>query len=200
MPTGYLALMQIVMQPGLLGTVRKELTTAGYSPSETPEKLLDIVPGKTPLLRSIWFETLRLHNNSLTVREVTAPTRLNGTQTWDLKPGGVVSIPCGLMHFNEKLHPDAYAFRADRFMEKALGGAGESAARTTKPFGGGSTHCPGRVFAEKQMIGLVAAFIMRFNIKMVNEKFDIPPVSEFDDIWNRPRAILKISRREMASA
>lgn len=71
-----------------------------------------------------------MHNNSLTVREVIAPTELAGSKSserrWCLEQGGVVSIPCGLMHYSEKLHPDSDAFHARRFLEGSLGGEGEN--------------------------------------------------------------------------
>ncbi|KAJ5822472.1 cytochrome P450 [Penicillium robsamsonii] len=194
MPTGYLALLHILAEPGLADEVRKELIDCGYL-ERSPKEMLEILPGKMPLLRSIWHETLRMHNNSLTVREVTADTKFTGKNTWQVQKGGVINIPCGLMHFNEALHPDPESFHARRFMEKDLGGEGESHARTTKPFGGGSTHCPGRVFAEKQMIGLVAALLMRYDMGIVNADWKMPLVSEFDDITKQPTVWVRISKR-----
>lgn len=205
MPTGYLALLHILTEPGLLADVRSELESAGYtavgaeSGEEGARQLLEVIPDQVPLLRSIWYETLRIHNNSLTVREVIAPTELSGKsgRTWHLEQGGVVSIPCGLMHYNEKLHPDPDAFHAGRFLDKSRGGEGENPSRTLKPFGGGSTHCPGRVFAEKQMIGLVAGMVWRYDMKIVNtNKWEIPRVGEFDNLAKQPTIWIEFSRRE----
>ena len=197
MPTGYLALLHILAEPGLADEVRKELADTLYSSDRSPAELLQILPTKMPLLRSIWHETLRMHNNSLTVREVVANTEFTGKKKWFVQKGGVINIPCGLMHFNEALHPDAECFHARRFLETSLGGEGESHARTTKPFGGGSTYCPGRVFAEKQMIGMVAAMVMRYDLEIANADWQMPLVSEFDDITKQPTVWLKISKRNM---
>lgn len=188
--------------------MRAELRAAGYQlavdaavaageDAAKPE-LKAVIPTKLPLLRSIWFETLRMHNNSLTVREVIAPTELTGKDghTWHLKQGGVVSIPCGLIHFNEKLHPDPDHFHARRFMDTALGGEGESAAKTTKPFGGGMNHCPGRVFGEKQMMSIVAGLIWRYDIKIVSDKWKIPIIGEFDSLPKQPTIWLAFSKRK----
>ncbi|KAI5194191.1 hypothetical protein AUEXF2481DRAFT_45295 [Aureobasidium subglaciale EXF-2481] len=210
MPTGYLALVHILTEPGLVDDVRAELENAGWadavaasadSRDDALEPLIAIIPDKLPLMRSIWYETLRIHNNSLTVREVIAPTELSGKsgRTWRLEKGGVVSIPCGLMHYNEKLHPDPDGFHPGRFMEKTLGGEGESASRTLKPFGGGSTHCPGRVFAEKQMIGLVAGMIWRYDMTIVNKKQKIPKVGEFDNLAKQPAIWLDVRTRDLAA-
>jgi len=209
MPTGYLALLHILTEPGLVDDVRSELQLAGFAEASAKvaqggesatEALLDVIPNKVPLLRSIWHETLRVHNNSLTVREVIAPTQLqtkNGN-SWYLEQGGVVSIPCGLMHYNETLHPDPDSFHARRFLDSKQGGEGENPARTTKPFGGGSTHCPGRIFAEKQMIGLVAGMMFRYDMRVVSEnKWEIPRVGEFDNLAKQPTIWIEFKRREM---
>ena len=211
MPTGYLALLHIIEEPGLIDEIRQELKEAGYPEAaavaarggeDAIAPLLEVIPNKVPLFRSIWHETLRIHNNSLTVREVIAPTHLSVKEgrTWYLEEGNVVSIPCGLMHYNEKLHPDPDAFHARRFMDQKLGGEGENPSRTTKPFGGGSTHCPGRVFAEKQMIGLVAGIVWRYDLKIVNtNKWQIPRIGEFDNLAKQATIWIEYKKREIAA-
>lgn len=188
--------------------VRAELREAGYQEAvdasvangEDAAKpaLRAIIPSKLPLLRSIWSETLRMHSNSLTVREVIAPTQLTGKdgKTWQLQQGGVVSIPCGLIHYNEKLHPDPDRFHARRFMDIALGGEGESAARTTKPFGGGINHCPGRVFGEKQWMGIISGIVWRYDVKIASEKWTIPVIGEFDSLPKQPTIWLEFGKRK----
>ena len=195
MPTAYLSLLHILAEPGLVEDVRKELYDNGYQSLE-PADLPETIPNKLPLLRSIWHETLRMHNNSLTVREVTADTELVGHKTWTLKKGGVVNIPCGLMHYNESLHPDSAGYHPRRFMDKQRGGEGENAGRTTKPFGGGSTHCPGRVFAEKQMIGLISSVVMRYDLEIVSEGYKIPLIGEFDTLARQKDIYIKFQKRK----
>jgi hypothetical protein len=197
MPTAYLSLLHILKSPGLIDEVRAELTAVGYDKLE-PSELKALIPSKLPLLRSIWSETLRVHNNSLTVREVIADTQLEGKdkRTWTLHKGGVVNIPCGLMHYNEALHPDADNYHPRRFMEKTLGGEGENAARTTKPFGGGSTHCPGRVFAEKQMIGVISAVVMRYDLEVTSPGWEIPLIGEFDTLARQKDIFINFSKRQ----
>ena len=142
-----------------------------------------------------------MHNNSLTVREVIADTQVMGKdRAWCLQKGNVVTIPCGLMHFDEKLHPDPDGYHPRRFLDKALGGEGEGHAKTTKPFGGGSTHCPGRMFAEQQMIGLVAGILRRYDVEITSPTYTIPMFSEFDDIANQPPIYSRFSKRKDVSA
>lgn len=208
MPATYLALLHILTEPSLLQEVRAELQEAAYpqaadaaiaggKDAKKPD-LRAVIPSKLPLLRSIWFETLRMHSNSLIVREVIAPTELTSKdgQRWHLKEGGVVSMPCSLIHFNERLHPDAEKFHARRFMDTALGGEGESAAKTTKPFGGGINHCPGRSFGEKQWMSLIAGLVWRYDIKIASEKWEIPAAGEFNGLAKEPTIWLEFSKRK----
>lgn len=95
-------------------------------------------------------------------------------RAWGLQKRNVVIIPCGLMHFNEKLRPDPDGYHPRRFLDRALSGESEGHAKATKPFGGGSTHCPGRVFAEKQMIGLVAGILRRYDVEITSPTYTIP--------------------------
>jgi cytochrome P450 len=100
------------------------------------------------------------------------------------------------MHYNEALHPDADNYHPRRFMEKKLGGEGENAARTTKPFGGGSTHCPGRVFAEKQMIGVISAVVMRYDLEVTSPGWEIPLIGEFDTLARQKDIFINFSKRQ----
>jgi len=139
-----------------------------------------------------------MHNNLVTLRHVERETRIPTRPEWLLQKDHLISIPAAAIHYDEKLHPDPDEFHPDRFMDKALGGGGENAGRTLKPFGGGASYCPGRLFGEKQMMGFIAALIMRFDVQMVEEDFEIPPVSDFDDLWARNRSHWKVTRRHAA--
>ncbi|KAJ6142458.1 hypothetical protein N7471_001911 [Penicillium samsonianum] len=145
MPTGYLALLHILAETGL---AHEPCGTAGDPADKNAAAALHLARNTS--------HAQQLPNGA----EVVADTQFTGKKKWFVQKSGVINIPCGLVHFNEALHPDAESFHARRFLEKSLGGEGESHARTTKPFGGGATHCPGRVFTEKQMIGMVASIVM----------------------------------------
>ncbi|GAB1212298.1 hypothetical protein ATERTT37_001436 [Aspergillus terreus] len=194
LPTTYLAVVHILQSEALLQTIRQELKSAGYD-KLSPAQRVQILPGKVPLLRSVWFETLRMHNNLITLRNVENETRIATRPEWALPKGAVISVPAALIHYNETLHPDPDVFQPNRFMDKSLGGQGENAGRTLKPFGGGSSYCPGRVFGEKQLMGFVAELLMRFDVEIVEKDFAVPPVSDFDDLWKRPRSHWKLSER-----
>lgn len=196
LPTTYLALLHILKDPALLDDVRQELSSAGYG-NLTAEELISIIPSKLPILRSVWFETLRMHNNLLTVREVSKDIALPGTQSWSLQKGNMISIPTALVHFDEQLHPQADDFHPRRFMETGQGGDGENAAKTLKPFGGGSTYCPGRIFGEKQMMGFIARILMGYEVEIKEKDWTIPPVMDFDDLWAHPHVTLRLQKKSI---
>ncbi|KAL3420423.1 hypothetical protein PVAG01_08922 [Phlyctema vagabunda] len=194
LPTTYLAIVHILKSPELTAAVRQELTAANYS-ALSPQERVQILPDKVPLLRSVWFETLRMHNNLLTLRQVERETRISTRPAWRLQKDYIVSIPASVVHYNEQLHPAPNEFHPDRFMDRALGGGGENAGRTLKPFGGGASYCPGRAFGEKQMMGFIAELLMRFDVHIVEPDFQVPPNGDFDDLWARPRSHWRITRR-----
>jgi cytochrome P450 len=132
-----------------------------------------------------------------TIREVLEPTELvSGDRIWKLKKGGVVTLPSCLLHMNPSLHPEPHMFRPRRFLAAALGGDGGNHTKTLKPFGGGTSYCPGRVFAEKQVMGFLAEMCWRYEITLLNkDTFTIPDNADFHYTVKCPRAMLELKLR-----
>lgn len=80
-----------------------------------------------------------------------------------LSPGKVVLIPCRQLHFDERhFGGNALQFRPERFLEdKDL-----SRSTSFKPFGGGTTYCPGRFLAKREVFTFVALFLCRFEVDL----------------------------------
>lgn len=75
-------------------------------------------------------------------RELAGPMRIGGYEL----PAGTVVIPCmWLVHHDERLYPDAWSFRPERFLD------GRPAKYSWVPFGGGAKHCIGASLATLQM-------------------------------------------------
>jgi cytochrome P450 len=147
-------------------------------------------------LRSLYYESLRLHINAISIREVLAPTTLGTPHgTWRLETGGVVTLAGTLLHADAELHPRPEEFQARRFMDRELGGGGENAAKYTRPFGGGTSYCPGRVFAEKQIIGFLAALVWRYEMRVVTRGFEIPRNSDLEYVAACPPVFIEIRKR-----
>ena len=181
--------------PGLVGEFRKELIAASY-PELLPSEYINVVPAHVPRLRSFLQESFRMHVISSRIREVLEPTQLSiDDKKWRLEKGAVVNLQSSLLHSDESTHPQAKQFKPWRFLEPALGGDGENPTKGVKPFGGGTSYCPGRVFAEKQIIGFLAAMIMRYDINIVSKNIEIPSNSNFEYVAKCPPILLELKKR-----
>lgn len=94
-----------------------------------------------------------MHNNLITLRNVSRETSISTRPEWTLPAGAVISVPAALIHHNEALHQETDVFQPTRFLDKSLGGQGENAACTLEPSGGGTSNCPGRIFGGKKTDG-----------------------------------------------
>ena len=121
---------------------------------------LDYLVNQCPYLDAVYKEVLRVTASSSSVRTVTAPTKMHGKT---LSPGNVVLIPCRQLHFDEAaFRGNALQFVPERFLNnKEL-----SHNPSFKPFGGGTTYCPGRFLAKREVVTFVALFLRRFEVSL----------------------------------
>jgi cytochrome P450 len=92
-----------------------------------------------------------------------------------LKKDSIVQVASGVIHMDEEVWgPDAGEFNPRRFIT-----ASESATEKTasaplpknvpsaafRAFGGGSVICPGRHFAQSEIVGFAAAVVMGFDFE-----------------------------------
>ena len=187
--------------PGLLAELRRELDQAGLCSGDEVD-MLNTVPDQLPRLRACYQETLRLHNVSASVREVLENTTVTSRpvdesepRTYTLKSGAVVNMPSTMLHFDESVNPDPDRFNPKRFLAAELGGMGQNPSTTSRPFGGGVSYCPGRIFAERQIMGFLAVLLSRFDVSIANDSWVMPRTAEFDDVAKCPPAQLVIRRR-----
>lgn len=109
----------------------------------------------------MWAEMLRLSAFAASVRIVTADTVVGGKT---LRQGNRLMVPYRQLHMNEAVFgDDVEDFRHVRFIEKPRLAQGSS----FRPFGGGSTACPGRHIAKRSVLIFVAMVIHRYDIKLV---------------------------------
>lgn len=205
-PTTYNILMRILTSPGLVEDLRSEIESSGLAKAE-PAEMFEIIPSGLPLLRSCFFETIRMHSVGASIREVMEPTELTTKSTADspsrvyqLKKGGVVNMPPSMLHYDTSVNPDPETFHPRRFLTRELGGEGQNPLSCTRGFGGGTSYCPGRVFAERQIIGFLALFFLHFDVGFANEDWVIPRTNDFDDVAKSTRARLTLRLRNAKSS
>ncbi|KAL8720936.1 MAG: hypothetical protein Q9181_007815 [Wetmoreana brouardii] len=103
-----------------------------------------------PRLVAVHHEVLHLHTASASVRSVAAPTNLGDVV---LAPGAKVLLPYRQLHFEASVFgPNVDAFEAERFLAKS----DLSKSPSFRPFGGGTTYCPGRHVARRELLTFAA--------------------------------------------
>ncbi|ORY01663.1 cytochrome P450 [Clohesyomyces aquaticus] len=169
-PTTFWFLSNIFARPELLARIREETrqaitTSTSPSPSGT-EKFLSVATLKSscPLLVSTYRETLRSIANLASVRLVTKTHTINTPPNTSyppylLKAGSMIQIASGVIHSAPSVWgPDATSFMPTRFISS-------STTAAYRAFGGGSVICPGRHFAQSEILGFVALCVHMFEIE-----------------------------------
>jgi Cytochrome P450 len=125
-----------------------------------------------PLLVSAYHETQRVVNSNIIARRVLEDTIISdGDSKYLLKAGADVQIPAGVLHSSTAIWgPDAAEFNFKRFLKAET--IGETAKEVEKerkrgflPFGGGKFRCPGQYYTFAQILALVAALLVGFDVR-----------------------------------
>ncbi|KAF7509612.1 hypothetical protein GJ744_007650 [Endocarpon pusillum] len=132
-----------------------------------------LTPTRTPLLHSLYTETLRYHVAFSLSRDVKSRCTIDGHL---LLPGNTIMAPSWMMHRNNDLwtDPPADIFYPERFLatDEKTGEVSFSTAATGGgryfPYGGGAHICPGRVFAKQEILAAVARVLVGFEFEFVD--------------------------------
>lgn len=121
---------------------------------------------RQPFLSACLQEVQRLYNKLCGYRYVMEDTLLRDAdgREYLLRKGATAQWFHGVPHLNEDIWgSDAGAFRPERFIDVP---SGEEKRRrgSLMPFGGGKHLCPGRKFAVMEIIGLVGAVALLFDV------------------------------------
>lgn len=171
--TAFWMMNNIFSRPELLAEIREEVYNNAFEAPGTisASKLKD----SCPLLNSAWRETMRFIAPLTSARYVLEDTIL--ADTYLLRKGSVVQIAGGVLHSDTDIWgPDAASFNPRRFYYNtngtkadADGNVGDSKANAVHPaafrgFGGGTSMCPGRHFAQIEITTLAAVLALGFDI------------------------------------
>lgn len=113
-----------------------------------------------PHLEATFNETLRLVAASTSIRNVIASTPI-GSKI--LLPGSRLLMPYRPMHISEVFGPHPDQFDPNRFLQNP----GLSKHSAFKPWGGGSTLCPGRFLARREISTFIVMVLQRFHVEVV---------------------------------
>ncbi|KAL6712907.1 hypothetical protein ACLMJK_009462 [Lecanora helva] len=177
-PACFWALFFIYSTAGLLEELRASLDSKFANCSDgapRPDHKFDIgsIKEDRPLLVSIVSETLRYCSLGGSVRDVKEDTILD--HRWLLKKGGIVQMPSRILHKDASAWGGTVdAFDPKRFLSD------ESKPRSTanfRPFGGGTTLCPGRHLATNTILAVAALFVMHYDLLPVSGAWSMPSVN-----------------------
>ncbi|KAK0486231.1 cytochrome P450 [Armillaria novae-zelandiae] len=145
-PAAFWLLLHIVTIPGLADRIRSSIALAFDSEGKRITR------------------TLRLYSNSISVRAVTEDTIISG---YTFRKGGVVMCPVRPHHWDADIWgPDVEEFVPDRFIRESAHGLIKGDAKLTRPFGGGTSLCPGRFFALNEVISFVGTILLKYDIRL----------------------------------
>ena len=151
-------LAYILHDQELYDALVEEIQPAFDNDAKTPDA--ECLAEKCTRMNAAWDETIRMSAFSASVRHVTEDTIIGGKL---LRKGSRLMIPCRKLHFDESVFgSDVGSFGSDRFLRnKDLTRGG-----SWRPFGGGTTQCPGRFAAQKVVVSFVGTLLKRFHVRI----------------------------------
>jgi hypothetical protein len=188
-PTACWVISYLYTQPTLLSEVRQELEKSDLVKSNGTSRIISITKLKTccPLLVSIFREILRFYAANTSARQVLEDTII--ADKYLLKKGNMVQIAGDAIHKDAKVWgSDVGHFNPYRFVNSSSGIFTEELpgekVKTVHPvafrgFGGGTSLCPGRHFAQSEIVGLAAVMVLGYDLMPVGgDKLVLPPKKE----------------------
>ncbi|KAM0211938.1 hypothetical protein ACHAQI_005092 [Fusarium lateritium] len=179
-PTFYWLLLYILDRPDLLARIRAEAEAAAVVSWDNGKRAVTFniadFEVKLPLLVSCYRETMRLVNQSVSMRRVLEDITLTMPEgnTYILKKGTDIQLPAGVAHYEQSVWgDDVQSFNPERFLASSKKSPDEERRRKAAyiPFGGGRHLCPGRNFAFAEIVGFAASLLLGFNIEAVGMGF-----------------------------
>ncbi|CAK7206490.1 hypothetical protein SEUCBS139899_009286 [Sporothrix eucalyptigena] len=160
-------LFHVVRTPGVLAKLQKEIDDAVPAGVDVPsyDAIKDL-----PYLQAVLNETLRHHSTSgiglpRQIPPGAPPLQLQG---YTFPAGTVLSVPTFSIHHSTEIWgPDAKEFRPERW--------GDLTPRQKNafiPFSYGPRSCVGRNVAEMEMKLIIATWVRRYNIKLLQDKLE----------------------------
>ena len=177
-PTTFWLLANLYARPELLAEVRSEVEKAVVvvKSEDGEEKRIihvDKLKSVAPVLTSCFRETLRMVANLTSVRWILEDMMI--ADKYLLKKDSIVQVASGVIHMDEDVWGmDAGEFNPRRFMTTSESATEKTAtaplpknvpSAAYRAFGGGSVICPGRHFAQSEIVGFAAAVVMGFDFE-----------------------------------
>lgn len=163
-PTAFWTIYHVFSNDMILEKVREQSSAILTTEEDCGAITRTIHLGKikdVPFLASVLQESLRYRGSGSGVRMAMEDTLLDNRYL--LKKDSYVIIPNHEMHFNENAWSGTVKdFDPQRFVKT---NPQKIHSGSFRGFGGGVNLCPGRLFAMREIMALVAMFALRFDMK-----------------------------------
>ncbi|KZW04019.1 cytochrome P450 [Exidia glandulosa HHB12029] len=160
--TSFWMILFICSTPKLAARLRSEFAPAFVTQSSLPNT--DYLTKECPLLDATFRETLRLATAPSSMRLVEEDTEIGG---YTFYKGNRVLLPS--MHLHRAKHfwgEDADSFRPERILE--IGDKVDIVqSGYLRPFGGGTSYCPGRIFSRSEIMAFVTLVLHRYDLELL---------------------------------
>ncbi|KAH0538614.1 hypothetical protein FGG08_004815 [Glutinoglossum americanum] len=181
-------ILRILSTPGLVGRIRTEIEPHVHASQPgnvlglaEPPRLQMSVAGlreECPLLKSCYFEALRLDSAPLTIKHIVKDFIVTedekdapgNARSFALKAGEYVHIPFDVHQSDPRYFSSPELFIPERFLVRREGPGGklEVDIGTLRPYGGGVAICKGKLFAEGEVLAFVAGIIALWDFEPVS--------------------------------
>lgn len=162
-------LAEIVNDPTLRSIILHEISPF-VSPSRQctlSGKALATALQNCPTLVAVYHESLRITASSTSVRIVMENSRI---RHFNLKKNARMVIPYRQMMLDENTFgDDVHVFRYERFLQNPS----LQKHPNYRPFGGGSSLCPGKALAQKEILTFVALALGKFQVRLSDEVIEM---------------------------
>jgi hypothetical protein len=182
MPTTYWLLAHLIARPELLTEVRQELEKDGLVRVDGISRIIKIsaLKASCPLLASMLREVLRIYAPMASARYVLEDTVIG--DEYLLKKGSIIQMAGGAIHKDDRIWgSDVDQFNPYRFIHSSSGSvvAEDGKVKTVhasafRGFGGGTSLCPGRHFAQMEITGFAAMMLLAFEFIIPVENMVLP--------------------------
>lgn len=191
---------------------------ASLTIAEDPKLSIDIdgLTTQCPLLKATYLECNRVHSRPVSFRKVindlilvdptpsisssSPASSALASASHQLLASSYLHIPHFLHHTDPSYFPDPEVFRPERFIATTEEGETKVDAKTLRPYGIGASMCKGRLFAEKEVLGFVAGFLMCWDVEALERKGRPDEVEEGGRKGKREKVGLKVPGNVKTSA
>lgn len=179
-PTIFWLITHIYADAMLLKQIRRELeSTSVDHRDDGAEPTLKVLTmrERCSLLQATFREVLRHHALGSSVRYVREDVYLDGKYL--LRKDMVVQMPMSVLHADRAIWGDnAGEFRPSRFLKTFENHDSSGPLKQTpsafRPFGGGTSMCPGRHLATLEATTVAAYMILQFDLEPVDGAWALP--------------------------